>query len=59
MTRGSVAVVLVGSLLGLIGSPETLASLVVVLGMTIKIAAYVFGLGALVHSRFGLRPTGA
>ncbi|MCB1181811.1 hypothetical protein KDM41_00090 [bacterium] len=49
----------VGSLLGLIGSPETLASLVVVLGMTIKIAAYVFGLGALVHSRFGLRPTGA
>ncbi len=48
-----------GSLLGLIGQAETLASLVVVLGMAIKVIAYLLGLGALVLSRFGAKPAAA
>jgi len=46
----------VGSLLGLVGGAESLVSLVVILGMSIKVIAYLLGLGALVLSRFGAKP---
>jgi len=38
-----------------VDTSETLASLVVVTGITIKILAYLLGLGAMVLSRFGAR----
>lgn len=42
-----------GSLLGLVGGVQPLASLLVALGFAIKTLAYLFGLGALVRSRLG------
>lgn len=45
-----------GSVLGLTGGSEALASGAIVCGMAIKIVAYLLGLGALVLSRFGSRP---
>jgi hypothetical protein len=45
-----------GSLLGLTGGSEMLASGLIILGATIKILAYLLGLGALALSRFGSRP---
>jgi len=42
-----------GSLVGLVGGSSTLASLIIILGLTIKTIAYLLGLGALVLSRFG------
>ena len=49
----------IGSLLGLVGGLDAVASLVVVLGLLIKIVAYLVGLGALVLSRFGQKPSAA
>ncbi len=46
-----------GSLLGLIGAVDPLASLLVVLGVALKVIAYLLGLGALVLSRFGAKAT--
>ncbi len=48
-----------GSLLGLVDSTGILASLVVVLGVTTKIIAYLLGLGALLLSRFGAKAPAA
>ena len=44
-----------GSLLGMVGQMEALASIFVVAGLVIKIIAYLLGLGALVLSRFGAK----
>jgi len=45
----------VGSLLGVVGGAPMLASVLVALGVTIKVVAYLLGLGALVMSRLGTR----
>ncbi len=44
-----------GSLLGMVGQIDALASVFVVAGLVIKIIAYLLGLGALVLSRFGAK----
>ena len=46
-----------GSLLGVVGDVDILASIFVVSGLVIKTIAYLLGLGALVNSRFGAKVT--